>query len=92
MDLETTPKPYPLPTVHLNGTGRQMLKDGYRAAGEAVHEAIFKLSRVEFNARDYYVQDADAYSRAREKRDEMFAKLREVEEYLQHHLEAVSLP
>ena len=82
---------YPLPRVHLNGTGRRMLTEDYSKAQDTLHASITDMSAIEFNARDYYVlPDPDAYVKARAKRDEMFAKLREVEEYLLAHMEAVA--
>ena len=74
------------PTVHLNGTGYNDLWNGYEAAYEAVRAAREALGKVEFNARDYYVQDADAFTKARDHRYEQCKALANVEEYLLHHL------
>jgi hypothetical protein len=82
---------YPLPTVHLNGTGRKMLQDGYMAAYETLEKATEALAAIEFNARDYYVQEDGAYIKAREERNKMFAHLEHVNEYLVAHLEAVGV-
>jgi hypothetical protein len=80
-----------MPTVHLNGTGRKMLTDGYLAAHDAVQNAIEKLAGVEFHARDYYVHaDPDAYTKARAERDEQFAKLESVRADIQAILEHLS--
>lgn len=82
---------YPLPRVHLNGTGRKMLSEDYSKAQDTLHAAITDMAAIEFNARDYYIlPDPDAYRKACAKRDEMFAKLQEVEQYLLAHMEAVS--
>lgn len=74
------------PTVHLNGTGYKDLWNGYEAAYEAVRAAQAAISNIEFNARDYYVQDADAFSKARDHRNEQRQALAQVEEYLLEHL------
>ena len=74
------------PTVHLNGTGYKDLWNGYEAAYEAVRAAQEALGKVEFNARDYYVQDADAFTKARDHRYEQRQALANVEEYLLQHL------
>jgi hypothetical protein len=74
------------PTVHLNGTGYQDLWNGYEAAYEAVRAAQEALGKIEFNARDYYVQDADAFTKARDHRYEQRQALAQVEEYLLQHL------
>ncbi len=74
------------PTVHLNGTGYKDLWNGYEAAYEAVRAAQEALGKIEFNARDYYVQDADAFTKARDHRYEQCKALANVEEYLLQHL------
>ena len=74
------------PTVHLNGTGYKDLWNGYEAAYEAVRAAQEALGKIEFNARDYYVQDADAFTKARDHRYEQCKALAQVEEYLLQHL------
>jgi hypothetical protein len=74
------------PTVHSNGTGYKDLWEGYEAAYEAVRAAQEALGKIEFNARDYYVQDADAFTKARDHRYEQCKALAQVEEYLLQHL------
>ena len=75
-----------VPTVHLNGTGYKDLWAGYEAAYEAVRAAQDALGKIEFNARDYYVQDADAFTKARDHRIEQQQALAQVYEYLLQHL------
>lgn len=48
------------PTIHLNGTGREALSEGYASAYRAVNAAIDALPEAAPNARDYYVQGSDA--------------------------------
>ena len=54
-----------IPTVHLNGTGRDELRAQVRAAHEAVSEAIDKLYAMAPHGRDYYPQGDGAYAEAR---------------------------
>jgi hypothetical protein len=75
-----------LPSIHLNGTGRKMLTEDYTAAYDAVHNAIRALRNIEFNARDYYTQGADAFHRARTQRDVQLHHLDEVQQYVRAHL------
>lgn len=75
-----------LPTVHLNGTGRKMLAEGYQRAYVAVQDAIRAFNEIEFNARDYYVQSDSAWPKARTERDCVAAHLRQVRDYLEAHL------
>ena len=49
-----------IPTIHLNGTAGEVLRDQYAAAAEAVRKAIDAVCEAGPNARDYYVQGPDA--------------------------------
>jgi hypothetical protein len=75
-----------LPTVHLNGTSRKMLADGYFAANRKLQDAIRSFGEIEHNARDYYVQGPGAWPQATTQRDVMRQHLRSVQEYLEAHL------
>jgi hypothetical protein len=44
------------PTIHLNGSNAESLKGEYMAAYEAAQDLLLKLSEIDLNARDYYVQ------------------------------------
>jgi len=77
---------FPLPTVHLNGTGRKMLNDDYTAAYCALQTAIRAFQSIEFHARDYYTQGVDAFTRARHHRDTQLQHLAGVQHYLETHL------
>ena len=55
-----------LPLVHLNGTGKQRLMDGYSNALDSVRDAITAFEAIEFNARDYYPMGPDSFKKARE--------------------------
>ena len=67
-----------VPTVHYNGTPRDALLEGYRAACRAVVAAIEAVAMTAPNGRDYYLQGQQAIADAAEEhRDRM------------RHLEAV---
>lgn len=86
MQALTTPD-LTLPTIHLNGTGRDMLEDGYYNAYLKLQEAIRAFGSIEFNARDYYVSpDPAAFYKARTERDIARAQLAGVATYLETHL------
>lgn len=78
------------PVVHLNGTSREALVNGYHDAWRALQRATEAFGEVEFNARDYYVSGNGAYADARRDRDEQLKKLSEVSAYLLAHLEALT--
>jgi hypothetical protein len=75
-----------LPSIHLNGTSRATLSEGYGTAYRALQDAIRAFNAIEFNCRDYYVQPADAWARATTQRDVMRSHLRSVQQYLVAHL------
>lgn len=70
----------------MNGSGFSMLFDGYLAASDKLNDFIDAFSNIEFNARDYYVQGQDAYTQAREERQVMHGKIRDLKHYLEIHL------
>lgn len=80
------PSDLTLPTVHLNGTSRKMLAEGYQAAYTKLQETLRAFQSIEFNARDYYVQDDDAYRIAVHQRGVAFQKLCDARDYLEAHL------
>lgn len=75
-----------LPTIHLNGTGRTTLLSDYQAAYEKLIEFRDAFRSIEFNARDYYVQSANAFYEARTERDIMEHKIGALMQYLEDHL------
>ncbi len=52
------------PTLHLNGTGKEMLGKGYEDAHTALRKVEEAFGRIEFNPRDYYVQGPEAWPEA----------------------------
>ncbi len=56
--------PVSVPTIHLNGTSADALIEQLTGAGGALRAAIRALDEAAPNARDYYVQGADAYAKA----------------------------
>jgi len=54
-----------VPTIHLNGTGKEDLIKQVREAHSAVCEAIDKLYGMAPHGRDYYPQGDFAYAEAR---------------------------
>jgi hypothetical protein len=70
------------PTLHLNGTGKTDLRDGYANAYDAIDKAINALASAELNGRDFYPQGPGAYSQARSERDAAFAQLRQAHQYV----------
>lgn len=63
---------YPLPTVHLNGTGQQSLSDEYMAAYTAARRAFDAL--------------CDATCNARDERDRQLDNLRDLISYTEAHV------
>jgi hypothetical protein len=86
MTPPTKNPPLTLPTVHMNGTGKQMLLDGYEAAHNKLRELTKSLGQIEFNARDYYPQEVGAWDKALSERQAIYQTLATVEEYLMKHM------
>ena len=77
---------YPLPTVHLNGTSRDMLLKGEMKVHDAIQKVFDALGECEFHGRDYYVQDKDCYGLQASEGDGSYgnAYKRAVEERMKH--------
>ena len=88
---------YPLPTVHLNGTGKKMLLEGNIRILGAINDLKEAINDCEFHGRDYYVQDNDpamdafnddnAFSRAYNERQKHLKALADMETYFMNHVE-----
>lgn len=78
---------YTLPTIHLNGTGAKTLRDEYYEALKALNNLHDVLAATTCNARDFYPQGDSAWSDARYERAEAFAKLSDIEDYLNAWIE-----
>jgi phosphoribosylformylglycinamidine (FGAM) synthase-like enzyme len=72
-----------IPTVHLNGTSKRALIDGYADAALAIDEAARKLAAAAPNGRDYYVQEPGAINIAMDQHEARMRKLREVRDELE---------
>lgn len=70
------------PTIHLNGTSAKMLEEDYGKAHDLLQDFRDAFCRVEFHARDYYVQGDNAFSQARKEREEILQKISEIDSYL----------
>ncbi len=64
------------PTIHMNGTSKGRLLDGYTEAALAIRHAMDKLAETAPNGRDYYPQGPDAIGKATNEHSERMAKLR----------------
>lgn len=67
-----------IPTIHLNGTGRQALIDELAEAGSALRLAMAAHDAACPNGRDYYPQGPDAFTAAVREHDSRGARLRSV--------------
>ena len=88
---------YPLPTVHLNGTGKKRLLEGNTRILGAINDLKEAIQSCEFHGRDYYVQDANpamdaftddnAFSRAYNERRKHLQAIADTERYFLNHVE-----
>ncbi len=82
---------YPLPTVHLNGTSRDMLLRGEMKVHDALNKVSEALEECEFHGRDYYLQDEvqssyESYNKAKEERMKHIENLRAFKQYNLEHV------
>ena len=75
-----------LPTIHLGGSSGRLLFAEYLRTLDAAREAREAMRRIDFNARDYYVQGAGAWEAAMEERYAQMSALDALIEYLEKHL------
>lgn len=73
--ISTTP--LARPTIHLNGTSRESLAEGYVLAMSAVADAMRAVLATAPNGRDYYVQPEGALALAQEQHRARMERLRE---------------
>lgn len=78
--------PTVFPSIHLNGTGRKTLSEGYGNAYRKLIEFREAFANIEHNGRDYYPQGSDAYSRSRKERDAQLDHIAQLMRYLEAHL------
>ena len=71
-----------IPTVHMNGTAGEVLRDQYAAAADAVRKAIDAVCDAGPNARDYYVQGPDTSLAAQREHEARVATLKRVRDDL----------
>lgn len=71
-----------VPTVHLNGTGKEALERQYYEAAKATTRALQALREAAPNERGYYVQGSDAFRRARREHEDRVARMESVKEEL----------
>jgi hypothetical protein len=67
-----------IPTVHLNGSHAEGLRDEAHRAMRAIGDAISALGDMGPNARDYYPQGPDVASMAQRDHEDRIRRLRSV--------------
>ena len=70
-----TPSPLLMPTVHINGTSREALAEGYIEQIDAIREALRVLAENAPNPRDYYPQGREAFKNANDQQQSRLASL-----------------
>jgi len=79
-----------IPTIHLNGTGKDTLTAEYYAAYKAIKESINTLLDATLNSRDFYPQGTDAFYKAREERQDALSKLHQVKAYIEEMITGIT--
>lgn len=77
-------KPSILPTIHSNGTKAEDLRDGYIEMFHAAQAVRDAFQKVEFNARDYYPQGPEAFSKAQKEMTGVLKSVQDASDYFMH--------
>lgn len=73
-----------IPTVHINGTGREALVAQQSAAYQALLQALSDMREATPHGRDYYVQQPDGLRQAQLEHDSRMQRVQAVaDEYLE---------
>lgn len=67
-----------IPTIHLNGTSKERLIDGFCEVSDKINIAYEMLKQTAPNGRDYYPQGPSAFAEAEKEHLARLAKLDEV--------------
>jgi DNA-binding LacI/PurR family transcriptional regulator len=78
-----------IPTVHLNGTTGEILRDQHITAAEAVQQAIDALCEAGPHSRDFYVQGPDAGLAAQREHESCMKRLKDVRDELRTIAEGI---
>jgi hypothetical protein len=84
--MTDTPTDYPLPLIHLNGTGRDTLLQEYRDALTAARAAHRAFAATTCHGRDFYPLHPGAFAEARDRRDLHMFQLNDLLLYLESHV------
>ena len=94
--METKEQEYPLPTVHLNGTPKDMLLEGNEGIIRAINGLKEAIQNCEFHPRDYYVHPLEdtviggAYGLAADERQKHLQAIADFEAYILKHYDHIS--
>jgi hypothetical protein len=83
--MTETPE-YPLPTVHMNGTGKQSLLSDYEKVADRLDELLEAFQSMHFHPRDYYVGGDEAFRKAMNERSTHAIALNQFHAYIMAHL------
>ena len=92
----TQTEEYPLPTVHLNGTSKDMLLEGNEGIIRAIHRLKEAIQNCQFHPRDCYVHPLEdtviggAYGLAADERQKHLQALADFEAYILKHYDHIS--
>lgn len=80
--MTTTPAPYSLPRLNLNGTSAAAPEDEYAEASMMVRKARQAVAACMCHPRDFQFQGPTAFNAARSEREAVLRSLDDIESYL----------
>ena len=80
-----------LPTIHMNGSPRQMLLDEAETAYASMHDAIDAVRAMTVNGRDFYPQGPNAAQEAMREHERLIRQLCEARAEIEQYIEGLLL-
>ena len=78
-----------IPIIHLNGTSKESLLDGYVEVYKALKFSVDKLYDAAPNGRDYYIYGEGAFEKARKQHEDRVNKLKLVMNEIEYIINSI---
>jgi len=78
-----------IPIIHLNGTSKESLLDGYVEVYKALKFSVDKLYYAAPNGRDYYIYGEGAFEKARKQHEDRVNKLKLVMNEIEYIINSI---
>jgi hypothetical protein len=90
--MSDTVTPPTLPTIHLNGSGRDTLRQEYTRARKALRDTFAAFGAITVHGRDYYPQGPAAHLCALAEHHRLWSHFQAIERHLTAHVNHLTPP